>query len=111
MWFQIVFSGSSETNLRSNARRTMVSNIFFFSFSRTDRDRREFSVRFRAFDVELLYIAEKLNIPLGEVAVNWQEIPGSKLDPFAASFQMGVDILAVWLRYFFGFWKIRSQMN
>jgi hypothetical protein len=31
---------------------------------------------FRAFDVELLYIAQQLNIPLSEVAVNWIEIDG-----------------------------------
>lgn len=30
----------------------------------------------RAFDVELLYIAQQLNIPIAEVAVNWQEIEG-----------------------------------
>lgn len=32
----------------------------------------------RAFDVELLYIAQRLNIPITEVAVNWQEIDGMK---------------------------------
>ncbi|CAL1292872.1 unnamed protein product [Larinioides sclopetarius] len=31
-----------------------------------------------AFDVELLYIAEKKKIPVKEVAVNWTEIEGSK---------------------------------
>ena len=31
----------------------------------------------RAFDVELIYIAEYLNIPTGEVAVRWTEIEGS----------------------------------
>lgn len=30
----------------------------------------------RAFDVEMLYIAEKLNMSLAEVAVNWTEIEG-----------------------------------
>ncbi|UJR09417.1 hypothetical protein I4U23_013658 [Adineta vaga] len=62
-----------------------------------------------AFDVELLYIAEQLNIPIVEVDVNWQEIPGSKLDPFTASFQMGIDILAIWLRYTLGLWKIQRK--
>lgn len=64
-----------------------------------------------AFDVELLYIAEKLNIPVVEVDVNWQEIPGSKLDPFAASLQMGIDILAIWLRYTLGLWSIRGKSD
>ena len=30
----------------------------------------------RAFDVELLYIAQQLGMPIREVAVNWQEIEG-----------------------------------
>lgn len=35
-----------------------------------------FPVLFRAFDVELLYIAQLLKIPIAEVAVNWTEIDG-----------------------------------
>ena len=31
---------------------------------------------YRAFDVELLYIAQQLGMPVGEVAVNWKEIEG-----------------------------------
>ena len=34
---------------------------------------------FRAFDVELLYIAQRLGIPIAEVPVNWQEIDGIEL--------------------------------
>lgn len=30
----------------------------------------------RAFDVEMLYIAQQEKIPIAEVAVNWQEIEG-----------------------------------
>lgn len=30
----------------------------------------------RAFDVELLYIAQCFKIPIAEVAVNWKEIEG-----------------------------------
>ena len=33
----------------------------------------------RAFDVELLYIAQCLGIPVAEVPVNWQEIDGKCL--------------------------------
>ena len=35
------------------------------------------SVSLRAFDVELLYIAQQLGMPVREVAVNWQEIEGN----------------------------------
>jgi hypothetical protein len=34
-------------------------------------------VCYRAFDAELLYIAQRLNIPISEVAVNWTEIEGN----------------------------------
>lgn len=34
---------------------------------------------FRAFDVELLYIAQRLKIPIAEVAVNWTEIEGREI--------------------------------
>ena len=42
-----------------------------------------------AFDVELLYLAERLDIPVAEVAVAWQEIEGSKVTPFFSWIQMG----------------------
>ncbi|XP_038673984.1 dolichyl-phosphate beta-glucosyltransferase [Scyliorhinus canicula] len=42
-----------------------------------------------AFDVELLYIAQCLKIPIAEVAVQWTEIEGSKLVPFWSWLQMG----------------------
>lgn len=48
-----------------------------------------------AFDVELLYIAQQLDMPIGEVAVNWQEIDGSKLSPLEAALQMGRDLVRV----------------
>lgn len=59
-----------------------------------------------AFDVELLYLAEKMKIPIKEVAVNWQEIAGSKLTPLWASLQMGRDLFLIWFRYTFGIWKV-----
>ncbi|ERE88908.1 dolichyl-phosphatebeta-glucosyltransferase-like protein [Cricetulus griseus] len=59
-----------------------------------------------AFDVELLYIAQFLKIPIAEVAVNWTEIEGSKLVPFWSWLQMGKDLLFIRLRYLMGAWRI-----
>ncbi|CAH6779065.1 dolichyl-phosphate beta-glucosyltransferase isoform X1 [Phodopus roborovskii] len=59
-----------------------------------------------AFDVELLYIAQFLKIPIAEVAVNWTEIEGSKLVPFWSWVQMGKDLLFIRLRYLMGAWRI-----
>ncbi|XP_043289861.1 dolichyl-phosphate beta-glucosyltransferase [Venturia canescens] len=59
-----------------------------------------------AFDVEMLYIAQTLNIPITEIAVNWVEIEGSKIVPFWSWMQMGRDLGLIWLKYRMGAWKI-----
>nr|CAH7767466.1 unnamed protein product [Callosobruchus chinensis] len=63
-----------------------------------------------AFDVELLYIAQCLKIPIAEVAVNWTEIDGSKIVPVWSWLQMGMDLGLIWLRYTIGAWKIKAQL-
>ncbi|XP_065499995.1 dolichyl-phosphate beta-glucosyltransferase isoform X3 [Caloenas nicobarica] len=62
-----------------------------------------------AFDVELLYIAQCLRIPIAEVAVNWTEIEGSKLVPFWSWLQMGRDLLFIRLRYMTGAWQLETR--
>ncbi|CAH0777955.1 unnamed protein product [Bemisia tabaci] len=62
-----------------------------------------------AFDVELLYIADCFNIPVGEVAVTWTEIPGSKIVPVLSWIQMGRDLVLIWLRYKVGAWKLTKN--
>nr|XP_057942950.1 dolichyl-phosphate beta-glucosyltransferase isoform X1 [Doryrhamphus excisus] len=64
-----------------------------------------------AFDVELLYIAQSLKIPIAEVAVNWTEIEGSKLIPFWSWLQMGRDLIFIRLRYLTGAWKLRLPLK
>ena len=63
-----------------------------------------------AFDVELIYRAEKFQFPMKEVAVNWQEIEGSKLirtkfDIIKTSLNMARDMLCVRLLYMLRYWK------
>ncbi len=85
----------------------------------------------RAFDVELLYIAQQLEMPVKEVAVNWQEIEGktdtlcmnatscslslsstgTKMVPFFSWAQMGRDLLFIRARYTFSIWTINSQLK
>ncbi|XP_036913570.1 dolichyl-phosphate beta-glucosyltransferase isoform X2 [Sturnira hondurensis] len=60
-----------------------------------------------AFDVELLYVAQRLGIPIAEVAVAWAEVEGSKLVPFWSWLQMGRDLLLIRLRYATGAWRLR----
>ncbi|KAM3968179.1 dolichyl-phosphate beta-glucosyltransferase wollknaeuel [Aphomia sociella] len=62
-----------------------------------------------AFDVELLYIAQKLRIPIAEIPIRWTEIEGSKVTPIVSWIQMGVDLCLIWLKYTIGAWKIKSD--
>uniref|UniRef100_A0A3B4B0F5 Dolichyl-phosphate beta-glucosyltransferase n=1 Tax=Periophthalmus magnuspinnatus TaxID=409849 RepID=A0A3B4B0F5_9GOBI len=64
----------------------------------------------RAFDVELLYIAQCFKIPIAEVAVNWTEIE-SKLVPFWSWLQMGRDLVFIRLRYLTGAWKLKAAVK
>ncbi|KAH9638230.1 hypothetical protein HF086_013668 [Spodoptera exigua] len=61
-----------------------------------------------AFDVEILYIAQRLNIPIAEIPVRWTEIEGSKVTPVFSWIQMGCDLGLIWLKYTIGAWKIKS---
>jgi len=65
-------------------------------------------VRRWCFDVELLYIAQQQGIPIAEVPIAWQEIAGSKLEIFDASFQMARDVAITRLSYVLGIWQIQD---
>ncbi|XP_054000478.1 dolichyl-phosphate beta-glucosyltransferase [Hylaeus anthracinus] len=62
-----------------------------------------------AFDVEMLYIAQSLNIPITEIPVNWTEIEGSKLVPIWSWLQMGIDLFFIWYKYKITAWKIKKS--
>ncbi|XP_026667797.1 dolichyl-phosphate beta-glucosyltransferase isoform X2 [Ceratina calcarata] len=62
-----------------------------------------------AFDVEMLYIARVLNIPITEIPVNWTEIEGSKIVPFWSWLQMGIDLFFIWYKYRIGAWRIKMS--
>ena len=48
-----------------------------------------------SFDLELLYLAKILDFSVKEVAVNWQNIPGSKVNVFSDSVKMFFDIFKI----------------
>jgi len=60
------------------------------------------------FDIELLYVAIGFNIPIDEVAVNWEEIDGSKLNVLDASVQMAWDLLRIRVNYMFRNWVAKK---
>jgi dolichyl-phosphate beta-glucosyltransferase len=61
-----------------------------------------------AFDVDMLYICNKLGIKIKEIPVRWKEMPGSKLNIISASLLFIRDYLAMILFYKTGFWKINN---
>lgn len=61
-----------------------------------------------AFDVELLFLAQILNIQIVEICVAWTEIEGSKITPIWTWVQMGKDLFLIWFRYAIGAWRFNE---
>ncbi|KAK9813146.1 hypothetical protein WJX72_009856 [[Myrmecia] bisecta] len=59
------------------------------------------------FDVELIYLAKRLGIPIAETAVNWTEIPGSKIK-ITSMIHMAWELVAILVGYF-RLWHIRTE--
>lgn len=62
-----------------------------------------------AFDVELLWLAQKNSIPIAELPVEWTEIAGSHLeeeDTRLVSIKMFFDLLRFRASYELGLWKL-----
>ena len=62
-----------------------------------------------AFDCELLYLGNAMGIPVTEVAVEWNEVDGSKVSILTASLQMLRDLIIIRLCYTLGVWKYSSN--
>jgi dolichyl-phosphate beta-glucosyltransferase len=65
------------------------------------------------FDTEIIYLAEKMNMPLAEVAVAWTEVDGSKLirnklDVVINSVLMARDMLCMRIAYSINLWGLSS---
>ncbi|KAI5966726.1 ALG5 [Candida pseudojiufengensis] len=58
------------------------------------------------FDVEVLLLGELQNMKMKEVAVNWQEIDGSKIDIARDSIEMAIDLVVTRLAYLSGIYKL-----
>ncbi|CAN6442594.1 unnamed protein product [Victoria cruziana] len=59
------------------------------------------------FDVELVYLSERLTIPITEISVSWTEIPGSKVR-MSSIIHMLFELMLIRIGYGLGFWKIHS---
>ncbi|KAL3666121.1 hypothetical protein V7S43_008911 [Phytophthora oleae] len=61
-----------------------------------------------AFDVELLFLAASSKMAIKEVAVQWTEVPGSKLSVISATITMLREIILIRLCYTAGIWKVND---
>ena len=59
-----------------------------------------------AFDVEMLYIAQHFKIPVREIPVSFEDVPGSKLNVFCATVSFFRDYFAMFTFYNTGYWNI-----
>jgi hypothetical protein len=59
----------------------------------------------------MLYIAQKLHIPIHKVTVGFEDVPGSKLEVVSATISFFRDYFAMLTFYNTGFWKIHNQLQ
>jgi dolichyl-phosphate beta-glucosyltransferase len=59
------------------------------------------------FDIEVLLLAEMFKIPVCEVAVNWHEVSGSKINLIADSIKMLKDLILLRLCYLLQVWSVK----
>ncbi|XP_057815905.2 uncharacterized protein LOC131029437 isoform X1 [Cryptomeria japonica] len=59
------------------------------------------------FDVELVYLCKRINIPIIEISVTWTEIPGSKVRMTSIIYML-LELVLVRLGYGLHIWKIHN---
>lgn len=62
-----------------------------------------------AFDIEIVIIAQILNLEIQPVSVDWKEVQGSKLSVFSDSIKMLLDILILKSFYILHIWKVKDH--
>jgi len=62
-----------------------------------------------AFDVEVLFLAQSLGIPIIQREVNWHDVAGSTLNPIHATVSMAFDLVRIRALYALGVWKIQEK--
>lgn len=58
------------------------------------------------FDIEMLLLAQWNAIPIVEVAINWHEVAGTKVNLVVDSVRMAKDLLIIRANYAVGLWKV-----
>ncbi|XP_044460615.1 dolichyl-phosphate beta-glucosyltransferase-like isoform X2 [Mangifera indica] len=78
----------------------------FKMFTRTAARKLFTNIRLKrwCFDVEIVYLCKRFNIPMVEISVNWSEIPGSKVNPLSIP-NMLWELVLMSVGYRMGMWK------
>jgi|GEM_PF-129136 len=87
-----VFNFAVSGLLLSGVKDTQCGFKLFTSEAAKFLSAEQRSERF-GFDVELLYMARRAEMPIGEVPVNWQDQPGSKVNVWRDGIKMFLDLL------------------
>lgn len=61
-----------------------------------------------SFDVEILFLARKLGFRISELAINWHDVPRSKVRIVRDSLKMGIDVLQLQARYLLGSYDLKQ---
>lgn len=61
------------------------------------------------FDVEILILAARQNVPVVEVPINWHEVDGSKMDLARDSVQMAIDLVVTRMAYMMGLYREKNK--
>ncbi|SCU99023.1 LAFA_0G21506g1_1 [Lachancea sp. 'fantastica'] len=61
------------------------------------------------FDVEILILALKKQIPIKEVAISWHEVGGSKMELARDSINMAKDLITIRLAYIMGIYSGKTE--
>lgn len=61
------------------------------------------------FDVEILILAARQNIPVVEIPINWHEVDGSKMDLARDSIKMAIDLVVTRMAYLMGIYKEKAD--
>lgn len=61
------------------------------------------------FDVELLYLSNRLGLDVQQVGIEWHEVPGTNLSLVRDSAQMLVQLLMMRTYYLVGWWRVAKK--
>lgn len=63
------------------------------------------------FDIEVLHLASSKGLLVEEVAINWQEVEGSKMNLMTDSIKMAIDLFVIRFNYATGRWSYKQPQR